>query len=193
MRHLRASTIPTAFLLACASAALAGCAEDADDFSTSSGDDGMPIEGNDSSEPIEGNDDSSGPPPTEECTFTYRNSIKDNGYEVDVWLIYLFPAGSSEIGDDLLGSNVLPYGFELEVSGVPEGRYDTMVVDEDAYYYIESGVECDGSDWTWTITVGDVDGQLDVSGTDEELDLIAEEAWPLADSVKIPARTRRAM
>lgn len=120
--------------------------------------------------------------------------INDTGYEVDIWLIYLFPSGASDIGDDLLGSEILPYGYTLEVSGVPEGRYDTMVVDEDAFYYIEDGVVCDGSDWTWTITVSDVDGRLDVSDADQELHVVAEEAWPLEDSERDPSRTtRRAM
>ena len=189
MRHSRASSIPTILLLACVSATLAGCAEDADDFSSSTAGDGMPMEGND--EPS--NDDSSEPAPPEECTFKYQNAIKDNGYEVDVWLIYLFPSGSSEIGEDLLGSSVLPYGYELAVSGVPEGTYDTMVVDEDAFYYIERRVECDGSDWTWTITVGDVAGQLDVSGNGEDLDRLAKEAWPLTEMVRVQSGADRAM
>lgn len=157
MRRLRAPSIPSALLLALFGVAPTGCAEDSGEF-TSAGADDSALSGGPPSEP----------PPVVECTFTYQNAINDNGNEVEIWLVYLFPAGSDEIGDDLLGSEVLPYGYELSVAHVPEGRYDTMVVDEDAYYYIETGVECDGSDWTWLITVADVDGQLDVASGDRE-------------------------
>lgn len=113
---------------------LSGCAEDADDFAAMEPD---------------------------TCTFTYRNSIVDGGTEIDVWYIFLFRSGSDEIGDDLLGSSVLPYGDGFELTDVPLGSYDTIVVDEDSFYYLEAEVECDGEDWTWVITAEDADGQLE--------------------------------
>lgn len=165
MRRPRASSIATVLLLACVGMALTGCAEDADDYVESSAGDGAQSAGNDDM-----NDDSSEPPPEadEECTFSYQNAIKDGGAEIEVWLIFLFPAGSDDIGDDLLGSDILPYGYQLDVSGIPLGTYDTMVVDQDAFYYAEFGVECDGADWTWRVTAGDADGQLDVAGGDRD-------------------------
>jgi hypothetical protein len=148
MRHLRTPPLSLLFLLALSVGAASGCAGDPDDADMFGGGGG-------------GGDDTSEPPAEETCTFTYQNAIVDGGLEITIFYIYLFPSGADDLGSDLLGSRVLPYGYELDVTDVPQGTYDTVVVDEDDYFYVASGVECDGSDWSWLITVGDVAGQLD--------------------------------
>jgi hypothetical protein len=152
MPHPSATSISFTVALTCVAVAMPGCAadpepDDGDDAAFGSDDGG-------------GEQDASEPPAGEECTFTYENAIYDGG-PIDVYLLYLSPASSDELGNDFLGSNILPYGYQVELSEVPAGTYDTMVVDEDGYYYIER-VTCDGSDWYWRITTEDVDGMLDV-------------------------------
>jgi hypothetical protein len=104
-------------------------------------------------------DDSSEPLPEETCNLTYHNSIYDNG-PVDIHYLYLWPDGSTDLGPDFLGDSILTYGERFTLADVPLGIYNTSVVDEDRYFYVHV-VECDGSDWTWTITVEDVAGQLE--------------------------------
>lgn len=153
MSAIRLSHLPISLVLSCALAAASGCANEADDEEVDSfGDPAGPGDG--SSEP---------PPPDEgdECSITYQNAIYDGG-EVTIYYIYLFPTGADELGPDLLGtSGVLLYGYQLEVTDIPPGTYDTIVVDEDDYFYVATEIDCDGNDWTWRITAEDVAGQLE--------------------------------
>jgi hypothetical protein len=94
-------------------------------------------------------------PSDDECSFSFENAIVDGG-GIDVFYMYVASSSSSEWGSDLLGANILPYG-EIAVVHVPLGTWSTRVVDEDGYGYSRYGIDCDGDDWYWRITVGDVD------------------------------------
>lgn len=94
-------------------------------------------------------------PPDDECDFSYENAIFD-GEGVDVFYLYLSSSTASEWGPDLLDANILPYGATVVVEDVPRGSWDTRVVDEDGYPYSVYGIDCDGEDLHWRITVGNV-------------------------------------
>lgn len=135
----------------------AGCADHAEDptgGSASVGND--PMDDEDEEEEEEEEEEQAG-----SCSITYQNAIYDGG-EVTVYYIYLFPSGADDPGPDLLGSSgVLLYGYQLEVTDIPAGTYDSIVVDEDDYFYLSTGIDCDDNAWTWRITASDAAGQLD--------------------------------
>ena len=134
--------------------AMSACA-DAEDDGNDAGTDA-----DNGSDTNQAEDDTTGPVPEGDCTFSYVNMIYD-GEEIDVWYVFLYPSGSEDIGDDLLGTDILPYGYELTVEGVSPGVYDTILVDEDDYFYLETNVVCSGGEWTLVVTAGDADGQLE--------------------------------
>jgi hypothetical protein len=164
---MRNPSFTSTVVLLCGLVAAGGCANEADDEGVSSYGGGETTDEPDD-EPDD-DDEPSDPPPQEPppsqeqdgCSITYQNAIYDGG-EVTIFYIFLFPTGADDPGPDLLGTTgVLPYGYQLEVVDIPFGTYDTIVVDEDDYFYVATEIDCDGNEWTWEITAADAAGQLE--------------------------------
>lgn len=76
--------------------------------------------------------------------------------------IYFAPSSQTDWGDDHLGNEILETGDSLTLTGVNEGRWDVMLVDEGGYECIVEDVEIDASERV-TLTDEDLAACIDAS------------------------------
>jgi hypothetical protein len=61
--------------------------------------------------------------------------VVENNSGYSVYYLYIAPCGSSSWGPDLLGSQVLPSGYQLEFTEVPPGCYDLLAESSGDMYW----------------------------------------------------------
>lgn len=80
--------------------------------------------------------------------------------------VYVEPCSGGQVSDDLLGVDVLPPGWYLEITGLDSSCYDFWALDCDDEYYWSDQFELDGS-FTWLLYGGGGGGG---GGTDTAFD-----------------------
>lgn len=86
-----------------------------------------------------------------DSTLTIRNNSSFAFIEIN-----LSPVDSASFGPDLLGSDILEPGTELEISGIACDDYDIRIIDEDADECILTDVDLCFDDAVWNITDGEL-------------------------------------
>lgn len=88
-----------------------------------------------------------------------RNASKIIVVNKSAWAIhemYLSPTSETEWGDDQLGKQTINTGEEFTLSGVPCGKWDVKVVDEDGDECVVENVGLCGDTDKWVISDKDL-------------------------------------
>jgi hypothetical protein len=98
-----------------------------------------------------------------------------NGSRETICWVYVEPCSGGGLSDDLLGRDVLPRNWYLEITGLESTCYDFWAFDCDDDHYWTGRFELDGS-FTWLLYGGGGAGGGVVGGTDTGFDT----AWDTA-------------